>query len=339
MNRNSAVALWLFVVGMLVVVMAALGSWIRQVPAEPFLRPVCTAVRIWPPWSRDAWQHALESDPQSHAAGDAPALSPSELRRYCALWRARKMVGAGLCLVYFGPLLLFYRNGAILRHRLPAFSAAGFLVLLHSGSLWFKTHTGVTTPIHAAQLRSAFHFVSALGLLAVSLWMAYGYFYGQPDPTQPRTSASLRRASVLFVILHALQMTSGNLMASLRAGSVADSFPFMLGRLIPPGIWSYYPSVWNPLANPLMVHFQHRWSGFVVLLAAWVQVRRSRMELVPGCLGATATATAYLILAQIALGIALVTLDVPAWLSSVHLLTAMIILATGLLSCHRAFRA
>ena len=63
-----------------------------------------------------------------------------------------------------------------------------------------------------------------------------------------------------FLGLLLIQIAYGGFTAGLKAGYVSDTWPLMLGKLIPPGLFS---SFINILENPFTIVFIHRWFAFV----------------------------------------------------------------------------
>jgi heme a synthase len=250
-----------------------------------------------------------------------------------------RLLGRLTGLAFVIPLVVFVLRQSISRHRLPAFAAIGVLFALQGLLGWLMVMSGLVDQPRVSHLRLTLHLTAALALLGACLWLAFGYAFGQPNPTQPRVSPRLKGLSVAFLAMAVVQIMGGGLVAGLRAGLVSDTFPRMLGEWFPTGLWRLSPVWINHLDNPLMVHFQHRWLAFTVVLCAGALVRHAAHELVPSYLRAAAKAALHLTLLQVVLGMGVVVLHVPAYLASIHQLIAIGILSAALLTCHRALRA
>jgi heme a synthase len=127
-----------------------------------------------------------------------------------------------------------------------------------------------------------------------------------------------------------LQLIYGALMAGLRAGHVAADWPLMQGSLIPAGIdWS--KGTWHALLyDPFLIHFLHRWWGWVVAAALVVMARRIR---VAGDRPASVAIHA-LFGTQLLLGIATVMSGIALWLAVLHQLTGALLTGATVWGAH-----
>ena len=295
---------------------------------------------VVPPLSQTAWDAAFRQYQQTPEYLQINVgMSLEEFKSIYYREYGHRLLGRVAGLAFAIPLFVFWVRGIIPRPRLPAFAAIGLLFALQGLIGWLMVASGLTDQPRVSHLRLTLHLSAALLLLASCLWLAFGYAFGQPEPTQPRVSPQLRRLSVVFLAVAALQMMAGGLVAGLKAGYISATFPKMFGQWIPAGLWQLQPWIANHLDNPATVHFQHRWFAFVVLGVSAVLARRARMELLPAYLRPAAVSTLHLTLLQILLGIGVVAMHVPAWMASLHQAVAVAILAAALLACHRAFRS
>ena len=71
-----------------------------------------------------------------------------------------------------------------------------------------------------------------------------------------------------FIML-LIQICYGSFTAGLKAGYISDTWPLILGQLVPSGLLSQLqPPLMNLIAAPLTVLFIHRWFAFVGLITA-----------------------------------------------------------------------
>ncbi len=93
----------------------------------------------------------------------------------------------------------------------------------------------------------------------------------------------------------------------------------MLGFLVPPDMLSAVEPAWMSLVSaPLTVHFVHRWFAIVVLVLALWLAFVARRELSGPRVVRAASALAAIIIAQVALGVAVVVFGVPVSLALTH---------------------
>jgi cytochrome c oxidase assembly protein subunit 15 len=106
-----------------------------------------------------------------------------------------------------------------------------------------------------------------LALIGLSLWTALGHHYGFPTEASMAKWSIASSATLVGLVCLLLQMAYGSFTAGLKAGHVSDTWPLMLGRLVPPGLLQQVePPLRNLVDAPLTVVFIHRWLAFVVLI-------------------------------------------------------------------------
>ena len=80
----------------------------------------------------------------------------------------------------------------------------------------------------------------ALTLIGISLWTAFGHLYGF-SVKKAKWSLSSKLVLTGFIIL-LIQICYGSFTAGLKAGYISDTWPLMLGQLIPSGLLSQTPA-------------------------------------------------------------------------------------------------
>lgn len=340
MNKNQSIAFWLFLVSGLIVVMVVFGGWVRLTRSGLSIVEWNVVTGILPPLSEAGWDDAFRKYQQTPEYLQVNAdISLEGFKSIYHMEYTHRLLGRLTGLAFVVPLLLFIGRGAIPRERIPAFVVIGLLFALQGLVGWLMVKSGLIDQPRVSHLRLTLHLSCALVLLTACLWLAFGYTFGQPDLEHPQVSPQIRRLSVLFQAAVFLQIAAGGLVSGLKAGYISDSFPKMFGQWIPDGLGRMRPWISNMLDNPATVHFQHRWFAFVVLVLAVALVLRLRGEFLPSYLRISAIGALHLVLLQVLLGIGAIAMHVPAWMASLHQFVAIAILSTGLLICHRAFRA
>jgi cytochrome c oxidase assembly protein subunit 15 len=294
---------------------------------------------VVPPMSGDAWDetfHRYQQTPEYKKINRGMSLEDFKTIYYREY--THRILGRATGLAFVIPLLAFLARGAIPRSRLPAFLGIGFLFALQGLVGWFMVQSGLVDQPHVSHYRLTLHLLCALVLLAACLWYGFEYGLALPAAGQGRVSPLFKGLSVALLLAVCVQIAAGALVAGLKAGYISDTFPKMFGQWVPEGLWRMQPWIANLLENPAMVHFQHRWFGFVVLgmaLALAVQLRREP-ALPPLRLGVLGIL--HLLLLQVVLGVAAVALHVPAALASLHQAVALAIFILALFVCHQVFR-
>ena len=99
------------------------------------------------------------------------------------------------------------------------------------------------------------HLTAAIILLAYTFWFAISLL-----PSMQKHTYIPKARNMVFLILVLLfaQLLFGGLMAGLRAGATAPTWPLINESYAPVGMWELQPTLNNIVNNPLMVHFIHR---------------------------------------------------------------------------------
>jgi cytochrome c oxidase assembly protein subunit 15 len=225
----------------------------------------------------------------------------------------------------------------VLRGRLPRRARGPIALLLallaaQAAMGWWMVRSGLSVRTEVSQYRLALHLVSALAILALTVWTAADLLEPRRGPT---SSEARRRSRALGALLALVVVTAGcgALVAGLRAGTIYNTFPLMGGRVVPPGYGQLGPWWRNLFENHAAVQFNHRAlaiATFTLVVALWTAFRATpdrrfavRMHLV---LGAAAL--------QVVLGIATLLLAVPITLGVAHQGGAALLLTAVLLAWH-----
>jgi cytochrome c oxidase assembly protein subunit 15 len=139
-------------------------------------------------------------------------------------------------------------------------------------------------------------------------------------------SPGVRLGAWLIVFLAFVQIALGGLVAGRDAGLTYNTWPLMDGRLVPRGLGMLEPLWLNLVDNIATIQFDHRIGAYALaaaILAYAVALRRG-----PPPARARAALMSFLVLAQVALGIATLVHLVPIELALMHQALALIVLLT-----------
>jgi cytochrome c oxidase assembly protein subunit 15 len=333
--RPRAVAAWLFAVAAIVFTMIVVGGITRLTESG-------LSIVRWDP-----------------VGGIVPPLSPGDWAREYAAYRTSPqgiLVNAGMPLAAFKGIFFWeYLHRVIarvfvialvlpmawfaVRRQVPAGYGRRLLVLLGLGALepvvgWWMVASGLDKVPAVAPERLATHLSIALTILSVALWTALdlsrdgaatgaAMFHRGAVPgaaAVPRPTLWI----VPFFALLAVQIVWGAFTAGLRAGHAADTWPLMLGHLVPP--------LGNLTSDPLSVQFVHRTLAYAVAIAAlsvaFVTFRAGA--------GRRSAALASLVVLQFTLGVLTIVHGVPVPLAAAHQACAALLLAAAVWTAHWA---
>jgi heme a synthase len=171
--------------------------------------------------------------------------------------------------VFFIPFVLF-----LLQRRFKQEMIRPLLILFLLGALqgavgWIMVASGLTgDAIYVAPVKLALHFVFALGLLCYTFWFALQLLVKKENII---VNSSLRKFTLLILILLFVQLIYGALMAGYKAAAAAATWPDINGTVIPPSMLALPAGLLNLLDNKITIHFIHRTLGYLIfiLLTGW----------------------------------------------------------------------
>lgn len=137
----------------------------------------------------------------------------------------------------------------------------------------------------------------------------------------PPAAPGLAAAFAVVAVLTYAQVVLGGLVSTNHASTVCPDWPTCRGE-------------WFPAMTGLVgIHMLHRFGGYLVALSVLMLALAARGESLPVRAGARAAFT--LVVAQVILGVCNVLLAVPVWVSTMHLATAVALLATLVITTYR----
>ena len=205
---------------------------------------------------------------------------------------------------------------------------------------WMMVKSGlVPEKYFVGHVELATHFIAAIGLLSYTGWFALRLIISSEHQV---ANSSLRNILLSIATVLFFQLLYGALMAGLKAGILAPTWPDINGELIPATLFKEIPLVTNFVYNPLTIHFIHRGLAYLLfgLMITWFWkasiVRENRL------FSQLRKALLLLVCIQVILGIATVLNATYSnrlvWLGVAHQFTAMLLVmvVVGLLYVVRA---
>lgn len=335
-DRSRPVAVWLFIVAVLVLAMVVVGGATRLTDSGLSItqwKPVTGAL---PPMSTKDWAGEFaryRQIPQYTQLNRGMSLEAFKAI-YWWEWSHRllgRLVGAAFAV----PFVYF-----LVRKALPRRLIWRCVVLFGLGGLqgavgWWMVASGLTERVSVAPERLMVHLGLAFLLLAGLVWAALEAWEGQARVSVP--SPWTKRSWVLLGLVF-LQILLGALVAGNDAGLVYSDWPLMNGAVFPRDYVG--ATLWATLAHSqAAVQFHHRLLAYGLLItsvAAAVGASRSRYLAPASIWLAYGLCTGVLI--QAILGIVTLMSHVPLWLGVLHQITAALVLALATAFCWRVRR-
>ncbi|MFQ5631920.1 MAG: COX15/CtaA family protein [bacterium] len=325
-KTNKPVAYWLFLVAALACIMVVLGGVVRLTESGLSMVDWHLVTGMFPPATQDGWLEEFgkyQQSPEYQKVNYGMALSEFKFIFYMEY--IHRMLGRLTGLVYFLPFLFFWRKGAIQRRDLLKFIGIGALLGLQGLYGWYMVKSGLIDMPRVSHYRLTGHLLLALAFLALCVWTGLSWLNRDAAKSTIAVSSRTRQATMTTFVLLLIQITLGGFVAGLRAGLVSNTFPKMAGAWLSDLIWSLQPWYANFFENPFMLHFLHRWNGFVVLIVAGIMIFRFRREDISFVMQITLRMFMMLIAAQVFLGILTILLQVPVAMASLHQAVALLL--------------
>ena len=137
------------------------------------------------------------------------------------------------------------------------------------------------------------------------------------------------------MVLLILQMSYGGMTAGLKAGHVSDTWPLMLGKLIPPNLFNSWINIFE---TPQTVVFIHRWLAWLGLIAVPLVYYFVRKQNYPQDIQKGLQWLIGAVVLQITLGILTILFHVNIAIALMHQANALVLFSLAIYFIHR-FRA
>ena len=330
---HALLRLWLYAIAGLILAMVLVGGATRLTDSGLSItewKPLLGAI---PPLSEADWQEAFakyQRIPEYQLVNKGMSLAAFKAI-YWWEW-AHRFLGRFIGVAFFVPFLIFWLGGAIPRGLMPKLAAI-FLLGGAQGALgWYMVKSGLAERTDVSQYRLAAHLGLAVLIYGATLWVAFGLsrraFAAGP------VSGWLKGLAGILAGLVFLQIILGGFVAGTDAGLSHNTWPLMDGAIIPDGLGTMQPWYLNLFENVLTIQFNHRMAGYLIALAALVNLFvawRSPSR-------AIALAVFAAVLAQIALGVLALLSQLQLGLALAHQAGAVLLFGLALYQLHSSAR-
>lgn len=183
-----------------------------------------------------------------------------------------------------------------------------FLLGVAQGAIgWIMVQSGlVPEKMFVGHIQLATHFMAALLLLCYTLWFALSISITSNMKTVNRP---LRKLTSIIIFLLFFQLIYGAFMAGLHAATAAPTWPTINGQWIPDVMNNLSPRWKNFLDNKITIQFIHRCLAYTILIVVLFWWTRSVKVQGTSFFRKVRSWPLILVLLQVALGIATVTLS------------------------------
>jgi len=319
-SSERPIAWWLLACCAPIYAMVILGGVTRLTHSGLSMVEWHPVMGVLPPMSHHAWEAAFKDYqryPEYQDINKEEGMTLQGFKGIFWLEYFHRLLGRLIGLVFFLPFVYFLIRKRIRRSLLPKLVAMLALGGLQGILGWLMVSSGLVNVPHVSAVRLTAHLGLAILIYGFILWVALGLLLpaSDPDPAKVgrvRGYATAVAAGVFVMIL------SGGLVAGTRAGFAFNTFPLMLGHLVPPGFLMMHPWWHNLFANVATVQFDHRLLALILTLAIPALVWALRRSEVPRRTMRGAWLFLGMLAVQVGLGIATLLLVVPVPLAALH---------------------
>ena len=240
-TQNRAVMIWIFTFTAFAAFLVVYGGFVRLTRSGLSItqwNPISGAV---PPLNQPAWQAEFakyQQTPEFKLVNFNMTLDQYKtifwvewLHRFIA-----RIAGFVFAIPFF--VFLFQKN--IPWKEVGWYIFLGILFVSQAILGWYMVASGLEDRPSVSHYLLASHMLLALTLIGISLWTAFGHLYGF-SVKKAKWSLSSKLVLTGFIIL-LIQICYGSFTAGLKAGYISDTWPLMLGKLIPSGLLSQTPT-------------------------------------------------------------------------------------------------
>jgi cytochrome c oxidase assembly protein subunit 15 len=326
-QKSNAVAIWLLVGVGMIIVQVLLGGITRLTGSGLSItewKPLLGAI---PPLNEQDWLAAFE---QYKKIGQYKHINfeftLSDFKFiYFWEWFHREWARL-IALVFIVPFCWF-----LIKRKFRKEMINPMIILFLLGALqgligWIMVKSGLNDEnLYVNHIRLAIHFISALGLLCYTFWFAMMLLVPVDQHVQ---STSLKKLTLILLVVLVIQLVFGAFMAGLKAANFATTWPSINREFIPSSMMN--DTLANFSNDPLAVHFIHRTLAYCITAFIFFWHIKAK-KISPGILFIKQRSLPLiLVILQVFLGILTVLFannnTALLWLGVAHQFTGMILL-------------
>jgi len=262
-TQNTTVMQWINFFAFIVAFLIVFGGFVRLTRSGLSIVEWNPISGVMPPIGQQAWVEEFakyQLTPEYLKVNTNMTLGEYQFIFYIE-W-IHRLIARLAGLAYAFPVFYFLFTKKIPFKEFGVYFVMGMLFIGQAFMGWYMVYSGLVDRPSVSHFRLTIHLLFALALLGLAQWTALGHKYG--FTTKKATWSTPSKLAVAFLGILLIQISYGGFTAGLKAGHVSDTWPLMLGKLIPPNLFS---SLINIIENPFTIVFIHRWFAFVVLAA------------------------------------------------------------------------
>ena len=335
-TQNTAVMKWLYAFAFVVAFLVVFGGFVRITRSGLSIvewNPVSGAM---PPIGQQGWEEEFakyQLTPEYLKINTGMTLERYKFIFYMEWFHRNIARFAGL--IYAFPVFYFLFKKTIPLKEFGIYFVMGMLFISQAFAGWIMVASGLVDRPAVSHFNLTIHLLLALTLFGLALWTAFGHKYGFHDSSKKvKWSLPSKLAAASFVIL-IIQITYGGFTAGLKAGHVSDTWPLMLGKLIPANLFN---SLINIFESPQTIVFIHRWFAWLGIILVPVVYTIVKKQNYPADIQNGLKWLIGVVALQITLGVLTILSYVNIVIALLHQANAILLVGLAVYFIHR-FRA
>jgi cytochrome c oxidase assembly protein subunit 15 len=285
MQHKRLVGIWIYSISVMVLMMVVIGGVTRLTGSGLSIvewKPLMGAI---PPLNHTDWLEVFskyQESPQYKLVNQGMNM---EQFQWIFFWEYfHRLIGRLIGVVFFFPFVFFiwkkHLNKKWVSLLLLGFAIGGLQGLMG----WLMVKSGLVDEPRVSHFRLAAHLLLAMLIFIYFFWLGFKWNVENLSRKQyslgnfkPSDMSMVSKILGVLTLLCVVQIFYGALVAGLRAGYLAGTFPLMDGKFFPSGGLLFKPIWMNFFNNPLTVQWTHRciaWLLYFSIFLVWVLFRK-----------------------------------------------------------------
>jgi cytochrome c oxidase assembly protein subunit 15 len=264
-TTNNTVMKWLFIFAFIVAFLVVFGGFVRLTRSGLSIVEWNPISGVMPPIGEQAWEQEFakyQLTPEYLKINTSMTLPEYKFIFYMEWFHRFIARFAGL--VYAIPVIYFLLKKTIPLKEFGIYFVMGLLFIGQAVMGWIMVSTGLVNRPEVSHFALTAHLLLATTLIGLSLWTAIGHKYGLPKTSNKAKWSLPSKLTAWSIALLILQISYGGMTAGLKAGHISNTWPLMLGRLIPNNLFNSWINIFE---SPQTIVFIHRWLAWLGLIA------------------------------------------------------------------------
>ncbi|MBK9208769.1 MAG: COX15/CtaA family protein [Anaerolineales bacterium] len=335
-TQNNAVMKWLYIFAVVVAFLVVFGGFVRLTRSGLSIvewNPISGAM---PPIGQQAWEEEFakyQLTPEYLKINTGMTLERYKFIFYMEWFHRNVARTAGL--VYAFPVFYFLFKKIIPFKEFGIYFLMGMLFISQAFAGWIMVASGLVDRPAVSHFNLTIHLLLALTLFGLALWTAFGHKYGFHDSSKKAKWSLPTKLSWVALGLLVIQITYGGFTAGLKAGHVSDTWPLMLGALIPPNLFNSWINVFETPQTIVFIHRWFAWTGMILVPVVYYIVKKQNY---PADIQTGLKWLIGVVALQITLGVLTILSYVNIVIALIHQANAILLLGLAVYFIHR-FRA